>query len=202
MSTHLSSAALGSAGPSPSRERTRQPAGSPPRRRLSAVPRTRRRAPRVPFVLLVVTLLTAGLIGLLVLNTSMQRGAYVATSLREQSAGLDLRQQQLSMQVAERGSPRRVAERAISLGMVQNNSPAFLSLADGSVIGRAVAGKGGDQAQIGSAPGLGLHSSKRSQLPAGTATSVTTGAILVPEPKKATHGRGSDDGATKPGDTR
>ena len=58
------------------RARALRPVAALPRPRLTIVPRVAARAPRVPFVLLVVTILISGLVGLLLLNTSLQRGAY------------------------------------------------------------------------------------------------------------------------------
>ncbi|MEJ7630279.1 MAG: hypothetical protein WKF54_11875, partial [Nocardioidaceae bacterium] len=119
---------------------TSQPAPfgpSLPRPRLTVVPRVASRAPRLPFLLVVVAVLAAGLVGLLLLNTSMERGAYQVTALRHESAALTVEQQSLQLQVAALQDPQEVAERALRLGMVSNPSPAFLSLATGEIGGRS-----------------------------------------------------------------
>jgi hypothetical protein len=82
-------------------------------------------------------LLAVGLVGLLVLNTSLQRGVYVETDLRTRAAQLSLREQNLQVQVSRLQSPERLAAVAAASGMVRNNSTAFLSLPTGKVLGVA-----------------------------------------------------------------
>jgi hypothetical protein len=120
-----------------------------PRPRLTVVPRSVSRAPRLPFVVLVVAVLAAGLVGLLLLNTSMERGTYQVTALREQSSALGIEQQALQLKVAAMQDPQEVAQQALQLGMVQNPSPAFISLATGQVLGHSWAGVAGNQPDIG-----------------------------------------------------
>lgn len=120
----------------PVRGRSLLPVGLP-RPRLTIVPRMASRAPRVPFVILVVLVLGGGLIGLLLLNTALQRGAYEISDLQGRSATLAAQQQTLEIQVAGLRQPHRVAEAALGLGMVRNDSPAFLDLATGRVTGTA-----------------------------------------------------------------
>jgi hypothetical protein len=110
-------------------------------------------ARRLPFVVLVIAVLSAGLVGLLLLNTSMERGAYRVSALRAESATLSAHQQELQLQVAALGDPQEVAQQALRLGMVQNPSPAFISLATGAVIGRSVPGSAVDRFDIGTKVG-------------------------------------------------
>ena len=58
------------------------------RARLRVVPRTRVRAPRVPFVMLVSLVLLGGVIGLLLFNTSMQQASFRATAMEAQAQRL------------------------------------------------------------------------------------------------------------------
>ena len=59
------------------------------RARLTVVPAAgARRAPRVPFVILVSLLLVGGVVGLLLFNTSMQQASFTATALEQQAAVL------------------------------------------------------------------------------------------------------------------
>ncbi len=124
----------------PVRGRTLLPTKALPRPRLTIVPKVAARAPRIPFALLVVSVLAAGLVGLLLLNTALQRGAYTVTALQQTSADLSLRQQNLQTEVAALEAPQRISQRAVRLGMVASDSPAFLSLKTGQVIGVPKAG--------------------------------------------------------------
>lgn len=122
------------------RVRTLRPSTGLPRPRLTIVPKVAARTPRIPFALLVVTVLGGGLIGLLLLNTGLQRGAYHVTDLQQTSTDLSLRQQNLETEVASLQAPQRISERAVRLGMVVGDSPAFLSLRTGKVVGVPKAG--------------------------------------------------------------
>src|SRR3954462_3494293 len=64
------------------------------------------RPPRMPFVIFVVSLLAAGLVGLLLLNTELQSGTFEITKLNSQADQLRDQQEQLEKQAA-RSSRRR-----------------------------------------------------------------------------------------------
>ena len=104
------------------------------RARLSVVPRTRTRAPKVPFVTLVSLLLVGGIVGLLLFNTSMQQASFAATALEKEATDLAARQQTLQMELDELRNPQRVATEAQQMGMVVPPAPTFLTLG-GSVEG-------------------------------------------------------------------
>lgn len=107
------------------------------RARLTVVPRTtRRRAARVPFVMLVSLLLVGGVAGLLFFNTSMQQASFTATDMETQATALDAKEQSLTMQLDALRDPQRVALSAKGMGMVPPASPAFIRLADGKVLGK------------------------------------------------------------------
>jgi hypothetical protein len=187
MSTFLSQA----------RARALRPVSSLPRPRLTVVSRMAPRAPRVPFVVLVLSVLIGGLVGLLLLNTGLQQGAYVATDLRQASADLVVQQQRLELEVAALREPQRVASEAQALGMVQNDSPAFLELSTGHIVGTPVAGNRKNQVDVSHVgPGVGAtvsHGVKVLPSVAGSANSLTSGPVVVKDPNAA-------DG--RPGDGR
>ena len=108
------------------------------RARLTVVPRTRRsRAPRVPFVTFVSIILLAGVVGLLLFNTSMQQASFRATALEEQATDLGAQQEALEMDIQALREPERVARAAQDLGMVIPATPAgVLHLGSGKVSGR------------------------------------------------------------------
>ena len=103
--------------------------------RLTVVPRARSHAPRVPFVTLVTLLLLGGVVGLLLFNTSMQQASFATTTLEQQAANLSSREQTLKMELENLRDPQRVALRAQRLGMVRADTPAFLDLRSGKVLG-------------------------------------------------------------------
>ena len=105
------------------------------RARLTVVPRTRVRAARMPFVLLVTVVLLGGVVGLLLFNTSMQQASFAATSLEDRAGSLSARQQHLQMELERLRDPQHVAERARRMGMVTAGSPVFLRLSDGKILG-------------------------------------------------------------------
>jgi hypothetical protein len=107
-----------------------------PRSRLALVPPLRTGAPRAPFVVLLGTLLTGGLAGLLYLHTALAEDSFRLHDLMTRSAVLADREQALEQLVAQEASPRRLAAKAEALGMVRSVNPAFIRLSDGKVLGR------------------------------------------------------------------
>jgi hypothetical protein len=122
------------------------------RARLTVVPRGSRKASRVPFVTLVSVLLLGGVVGLLLFNTHMQQGSFVASSLEERAAVLAGQEESLQMQLDRLRDPQHVAARAKKLGMVPASSPAFLRLGDGKVLGNPEVADPADAVQIVPAP--------------------------------------------------
>ncbi|MGD9959619.1 hypothetical protein [Nocardioides sp.] len=108
------------------------------RARLTVVPRVRSRAPRVPFVTLVTVIMLAGVVGLLVFNTSMQQSSFATTNLQQEATSLGLREQTLQLELENLRDPQRVALKAQKMGMVPVGTPAFLDLGTGKVIGKRV----------------------------------------------------------------
>jgi len=105
-------------------------------RGLRLVPPVRRPAPRAPFVVLLGSLLAAGLGGLLYLHTSLAEDSFRLHDLMTRSAVLADREQALEQEVALEASPTRLAQRAESLGMVRSPNPAFIRLSDGAILGK------------------------------------------------------------------
>lgn len=120
----------------PGGSRTVAGARPAPGHRLSLVPPPRTGAPRAPFVVLLGTLLTAGLAGLLVLHTALAEDSFRLQDVKNRSALLADREQALAQEVAREAAPRRLAARAEALGMVRSVNPAFIRLSDGVILGR------------------------------------------------------------------
>ena len=101
----------------------------------SARPASRGPLRRSPFVAVVVSLLAAGLLGLLVLNTALAQDAFRLHTLKQESRALEDREEALRREVEALRSPQELAGRAAGLGMVPAGPPAFLRLSDGAVLG-------------------------------------------------------------------
>jgi hypothetical protein len=73
--------------------------------------------PRMPFVLLVLTLLGGSLICLLVINTTLGAASFRISQLQKTGAGLTTQLQGLRQRVAAEEAPAAIASRAYQLGM-------------------------------------------------------------------------------------
>lgn len=102
---------------------------------LRVVPGSSTQPSRVPFVVLMLIVLAVGLVGLLLVNTSLQQGSFVIHDLENTSSTLDQRHSVLDQRVADLRAPDELARRARELGMEPNTSPSFLRLSDGKVLG-------------------------------------------------------------------
>ncbi|WP_091110652.1 hypothetical protein [Nocardioides psychrotolerans] len=85
---------------------------------------------------LVSLLLLAGVVGLLLFNTSMQQASFTTTALQERATNLAAREQALEMELEELRNPQRLAAEAQRrFGMEPAGAPLFLSLESGEVTG-------------------------------------------------------------------
>ena len=99
-----------------------------------AGPAARRRAPRMPFILLLVGLLGGTLISLLVISTTLAQGSFRVTVMQQQDSALVKQEQVLSQEVAEAESPARIAGEATQLGMRQNPRLQFIDARTGKIV--------------------------------------------------------------------
>ena len=136
----MSAAVRSAAIAQPSRQAVPAAGRAPGRKPLRLVPPLRNGAPRAPFVVLLGTLLTGGLAGLLFLHTALAEDSFRLHDLKVRSAVLTDREQALEQEVAQEASPRRLAAKAEALGMVRSENPAFIRLSDGKVLGKPKAG--------------------------------------------------------------
>ncbi|WP_137845583.1 hypothetical protein [Microbacterium sp. 2FI] len=107
-----------------------------PQRRLRAVEApARRRRPRVLYG--VVAVLGVFLIGgaQMALSIMTTQGSYEMSSLQREQRDLTYDKQILYDEVAGLGSPQYLAANAAALGMVIDESPSYLRLSDGAVLG-------------------------------------------------------------------
>ncbi len=118
-----------------------QRTASPARRelpRLRVVRAQDRPRTRAPFVALCVAILAGALLGALLLNTAMAQTSFAIHDRQIELARLSERQQALAQSLAIQDSPERLAERARAAGMVPAPPPAFIDLADGTIVGESV----------------------------------------------------------------
>jgi hypothetical protein len=100
--------------------------------RLRVAPPAPVRAPRAPFVALVLVLVIAGVIGILVLNTKIAENAFRLHDLRAEQSNLDIKQQRLERELARKESPGELAAQAARNGLAEpSRMPAFILLPDG-----------------------------------------------------------------------
>ena len=110
----------------------------PFRGRHSAVDPSVRVLPTSRFVMVVVALLGAGLLGLLLINTELNQGSFTVTALQRQMTNLSDIQEGLNGQLASNQAPGILAAHAQSMGMVPAGPPVFLRIPDGKVFGTPV----------------------------------------------------------------
>lgn len=89
------------------------------------------------FPVLCVGLLLAGLAAVLTLNTLMAQDSFEVTALEARTAELTDTEAALEQSISSRSSPQNLAEEARALGMVPNESAAFIDVEKGSVLGVA-----------------------------------------------------------------
>jgi hypothetical protein len=123
------SAALRPERPDPGETRP----GSAPRLRVA--PPLPVAVPRTPFILLILLIVVAGVLGILVLNTKINENAFRLHDLQQSQIDLNQREQQLKQQIANYEAPGNLAAAACRLGMVPAGAPAFIRLPDGRTIG-------------------------------------------------------------------
>lgn len=149
-----------------------------PRPHLTVVPRATARVSRIPFAVLVVAVLTLGLVGLLVLNTTLQQRSYLISDLQSKAQSLSSRQQSLQLQVANLKTPQRLAQEALKTGMVPAGTPGYLSLRTGKILGVAAPGAATEKFVVTWDTTTGpARPPKSHPVSAGTYNSGTTGTI-------------------------
>lgn len=71
----------------------------------------------------------------ILLSVSTASGAYEIANLKQENKDLSLELQNLKQQTTYLDSPQFLSDKAEKIGMVMSDSPAFLRLSDGAVIG-------------------------------------------------------------------
>ena len=112
-----------------------QVAGRSPRPAATAAPQApaaaRQYSARTPFILLVIGLLSGGLVCLLLINTTLATGSYEIGKLQQDNTATSQRLQELQQQVSSEESPASVQQRALRLGLRQQQVLNFVDLRTG-----------------------------------------------------------------------
>lgn len=104
---------------------------------LRPVPSGRRRKPRVAYAIVAVFGALAIGAAQMTLSVLTTQSSYVISQLTQQQRELDWKQQILQEDLAGLNSPQYLAANATALGMVINQSPSYLRLSDGTILGPA-----------------------------------------------------------------
>jgi len=91
--------------------------------------------PRAPFVALLLLVVVGGVLGILLVNTKINENAFQLRNLEQEQSALDRQEQDLKQRIANYESPNNLAAQARRLGLVPAESPAFIRLPDGRLIG-------------------------------------------------------------------
>lgn len=95
-----------------------------------------RKASRGVFVIVLASILGVGLLGMLIINTTLAQGAFTLSELRSTQAELDRIEATLTESVATLAAPTVLEGKARSLGMVPSSTPAFIKIPSGKVLGK------------------------------------------------------------------
>jgi hypothetical protein len=115
-----------------------------PERRLRAVELpARRRRPRLLYGLVAVAGALAIVGAQMVLSVMTTQSSYELAQLSSQQKQLTWQRQILNDQITGLSSPQYLAANAAALGMVNDESPSYLRLSDGKILGAGKPAKGG-----------------------------------------------------------
>jgi hypothetical protein len=166
---------------------------------MSVSPRHAPRAPRTPFLVVVIALLGGGLVLLLALNTASAANEVQRHGVAEQDAGVAARVAQLRIDVANSAAPGNLAAVAAQFGMVPAGNPAFLQIGtDGRV--RVL----GSAAPATAAPLPAPHTKARPKpkpAPTTSAKASTTATGTKPKPKPTSTSSARSTPTPKPSPT-
>jgi hypothetical protein len=190
---------------------TTEPAATP---RLRVAPPAPISAPRAPFIAVVIVLVVAGVFGILLINTRTNENTFKISKLQDQQAALDNQQQQLENQIAGYESTGNLDAAARRLGLVKADTPAYIRLPDGKVIGVPKPGTGPkavtaqDPATAGPSGAATLPDgdAQNGVTAGGTGQTVQNGAVqdgtVQGGPLETTQGGNTQGGTTQGGNTQ
>ena len=94
------------------------------------------RASRGVFAIVVTGVLIIGMVGILLINTSLAQGAFTISELQAEKTALMQEEQALAESVEAMAAPESLEKSAREMGMVPSPNAAFLDVETGKVLGR------------------------------------------------------------------
>jgi len=90
---------------------------------------------KAPFVAMLLSVVVAGVVGILVLSTLINANQFQLNDLHNKQSGLDQQQQLLQQNLANLQAPGSLVAAAKKLGLVPAGTLAYIRMPDGSVVG-------------------------------------------------------------------
>jgi len=106
-----------------------------PQPRLRVAPPLPVAVPRTPFLIVVLTVVIGGVLGILLLNTKINENAFKLDDLHRKQTSLTQQQQELERELAVKESSGDLEAQARRLGLIPADKPAYLRMPDGRVFG-------------------------------------------------------------------
>ncbi len=101
-----------------------------------------RRRPRAFFAIVTAAVMFGVMVAQMLLSVALESGAYEIAHLQSANKEANRSYQQMSQDIDRLASPQHLALNAEALGMLSNNTPAYLRLSDGAVLGAPTSGDG------------------------------------------------------------
>jgi hypothetical protein len=127
------------------------------------------KASRGVFGMVLLGILAFGLIGMLLINTTLAQGSFTLGELRSQQAELARAEASLTEEVAALAAPSALESQARALGMVPSSTPAFIQIPNGKVLGKPKA-----------APGVAIATSADATVGEGAESPAAAGVPIAP----------------------
>jgi hypothetical protein len=127
---------------------SRRPRATPAISRSATRPAQATSAPKLRYIVVTLVGIFAILGGQLLLSISVSSGAYEISSLKSEMRSSQQSLQIVGEEIGALNAPDTLASLAASMGMVEDNNPAYLRVSDGIVLGEALPADPSEQAGI------------------------------------------------------
>lgn len=101
-----------------------------------------RRRPKAFFAYVTAGVMFGVMVAQMLLSVATESGAYEIADLQTANKEASRTYQQMTQEIDRLASPQHLARNAEALGMLSNNTPAYLRLSDGAVLGAPTSGDG------------------------------------------------------------